>query len=88
MIAKKAPRKKWGDPGSKVTRRVEGRVWSAGKHRDVLLSVYPNGTVGYRLLGQRREYFRSAADDYRDALRQTIAAERAAKRKAKKGAKA
>jgi hypothetical protein len=77
-------RKKWGEPGSKVTRKVHGKVWSGGKYRAVLLSMYPDGTVGYRLLGLRREYFRNAADDYRDAVRETIAAEKAAKRKARK----
>jgi len=78
-------RKKWGDPGSKVTRRVEGnKVWSSGKYRDVLVTIYPHGLVGYRLLGQRREYFRGAAEDYREAVRLTVAAERAAKKAARK----
>jgi hypothetical protein len=84
MDTTKKSRKKWGDPGSKVTRRVEGRVWSGGKYRAVLVTTYPDGIVGYRLLGLRREYFRHAADDYRDAVRETVAAERAAKRKSKK----
>jgi hypothetical protein len=80
----KKPRKKWGDPGSKVTRRVSNKVWSGGKYRAVLVTTYPNGLIGYRLLGLRREYFRNAADDYRDAVRTTIATEKAAKKRARK----
>jgi hypothetical protein len=83
----KAKRLSWGDPGSKCLRRVEAKVWSGGKHRPVVVSVYPDGIVGYRLLGMRREYMRNAADDYREAVRLTVAAERAAKRKARKGSK-
>jgi len=48
-----------------------------------VVSIYPDGTVGYRLLKERREYFRNAASDYIDAVRATKAAERA-KRKAER----
>lgn len=80
----KRHRPKWGEPGSKVARKVTALVWSQGKHRPVVVAVYPDGVIGYRLLGERREFYRAAAEDYREAVRLTKAAERAAKRKARK----
>jgi len=77
-----ANRLKWGQPGSRVKRKTEATVFSRGR-RNVVVSVYPDGTIGYRLLGERKEYFRNAASDYIDAVRATKAAERA-KRKAER----
>lgn len=84
----KAVRLKWGEPGSRVKRVVDSTVRSGRKARKVVVSVYPNGVVGYRLLGERSEYFRSAAGDYCDAVLQTKLAEKAkrkAERKARRG---
>jgi hypothetical protein len=88
MIAKKAPRKKWGDPGSKVARKTEARVFSQGAPRTVIVAIYPDGVIGLRLSKHRREEFVHASDVYRQAVMQRMVNERLAKRKAKKGARA
>jgi hypothetical protein len=82
--ATKAPRKKWGDPGSKVTRATGASLFSAGKRRTVVVTVYPDGIIGLRLIRHRKEEYVNAADIYRQATMARVSAERAAKRKAKK----
>jgi hypothetical protein len=77
-------RKKWGDPGSRVKRVTQAMLRSGRKSRRVVVSIYPTGIAGYRLLGERREYYRNAAADYADAAARTQRAEREAKRKARK----
>jgi hypothetical protein len=82
--SKKPVRLKWGAPGSRVTRKTDGPgVFSAGKRRPVVVSVYPDGTLGLRLLRHKREYFVSAETVYKETVLYTIAAERA-KRKGKR----
>ncbi len=73
---------KWGQPGCRVRRVVEAFVFSQGKRRPVLVTIYAD-CVGYRLKGERREYFRLPDSDYRDAVMQTKLAERR-KRKAER----
>jgi hypothetical protein len=82
---KKAKRPLWGEPGSKVKRTTEAAVHSAGKRRKIVVAIYPDGVIGTRLLGTRREYYMFADDIYRNAVTVTVAKERAAKKKAKKG---
>jgi len=80
-------RKSWGSSGSRVVRKTSASVFSAGKRRPVVVAVYPDGIIGLRLLRSRREEFVDAASVYREAVFARVAAERAAKRKAKKGGK-
>lgn len=80
----KKPRKKWGDPGSKVTRATSARLFSAGKNRPVVVTLYPDGLIGLRLSRYRKEEYVNASDIYRQALWARVAAERAAKKKARK----
>lgn len=79
-------RLKWGEPGSKCTRRTRATVFSRGA-RPVIVTIYPDGVIGFRLSKQRREEFRFADDCYREAVIARKAQEREAKRKARKGAK-
>jgi hypothetical protein len=50
----------------------------------VVVSVYPEGIIGLRLAKHRTEEYVDAADIYRQAVMTRKAAERAAKRKARK----
>jgi hypothetical protein len=79
--ARKAIRKVWGDPGSKVTRKTAAFVWSSGKGRLVVATVYHDGIIGTRLLGSRTEYYTLLADIHRNAVAGVAAAKRAAKKK-------
>jgi hypothetical protein len=83
-MKKKPDRKKWGEPGSRVKRVVRCGVWSKGKTRPVVVSIYPDGVLGLRLLGTKREEFTFADDIYRNAVTTRVAFERAAKKKARK----
>ena len=83
---KKAPRKKWGDPGSKVTRTTTASVFSAGKRRHIAVTVYANGIIGLRLVRHRTEEYIDVVTAYRKAVWARMALERAAKRKARKKA--
>ena len=82
--APRPPRKKWGDPGSKVTRATSAKLFSAGQHRPVIVTLYPDGIIGLRLSRYRKEEYVNAPDIYRQAVMARVAAERAAKRKGKK----
>jgi hypothetical protein len=77
-------RKKWGDPGSKVTRATSASVFSAGKRKPVIVTLYPDGIIGLRLSRYRKEEYVDAANVYREAVVARVASERAAKRKGKK----
>ena len=78
----KPRRPKWGDPGSKVRRTTTARVFSSGASRPVIVSIYPDGVVGFRLSRNRKEEFCYADDLYRQAVMTRKANERAAKKKA------
>jgi hypothetical protein len=82
MITKKV-RKKWGEPGSKVGRVTDARVYSRG-YREVAVTIYPDGQIGLRLKGTRKQEYVNAADIYRQAVQARVVAERAAKKKARK----
>lgn len=82
----KAKRISWGAPGCKVRRVVESFVYSRGR-RAVVVTIYLD-CVGYRLKGERKEYYRDPSVDYRDAVFQTKRAEkkrRKEERKARNG---
>ena len=82
--AKVKPRRpKWGEPGSKVARKTEARVFSRGL-RPVFVYTFPDGQIGLRLQGTRTIEYINAADAYRNAVTQRKALERAAKRKGRK----
>jgi len=67
-------------------RRVSSAaVFSRGRYRPVVVILEPPGTLlGLRLKGERRTYHLPLAWCYTEAVRRTVAAERAAKCKARK----
>ena len=77
-------KKKWGEPGSKVTRKTTAMIFSAGRGRFLMVSVYPDGIIGVRMMGTRTEYFTRAEDAFRNAVVDALAAKRDAKKKARK----
>lgn len=79
----KARRPRWGEPGSRVTRRTTATVYSRGS-RPVIVTIYPDGIIGLRLSKHRREEYAGAADLYRQAVTTRVRIEREAKRKARK----
>lgn len=84
-VKKPGARKKWGEPGSKVARKTGATVFSNGGRRPIIVAVYPDGIIGLRLLRHKREEYVAASDIFRQAVVNRVAAERAAKRAAKKG---
>lgn len=88
----KIKRKPWGSPGSKVSRQFEGtngrddNVFSGGKHRPLIVSLYPDGRIGLRLVRHKREEFITAATTYRIAAALRAGAEKR-KRKAERKAR-
>lgn len=79
----KTARPHWGDPGSRVKRVTNATVFSSGARRKVVVTVYPDGTIGLRLLRSRREEYVSADHIYRQAVIERVAFERAQKRRKK-----
>ena len=67
-------------------RRVSSAaVFSRGRYRPVVVILEPPGTLlGLRLKGERRTYHLPVAWCYTEAVRRTVAAEKAANRKARK----
>lgn len=85
---KKVERKTWGAPGSKVSRKLPAKVWSAGQYRDVVFSLYPDGVIGMRLAKHsfKSEVHAMAGDIFRWASAKQTRAEHA-KRKAERKAR-
>jgi (2Fe-2S) ferredoxin len=79
-------RVKWGQPGSRVARKTTALVRDRGL-RKVVVCVYPDGIIGLRAEGTRKEEVVDAAWLWYEAVKRRVANERAAKRAAKKGAK-
>lgn len=79
-------RPKWGQPGSKVTRKTTTMVRDRGL-RKVIVTIYPEGIIGLRAERTRKEEIVDAAWLWGYAVKQRVANERAAKRAARKGAK-
>ena len=67
-------------------RRVSSAaVFSRGRYRPVVVILEPPGILlGLRLKGERRTYHLPLAWCYTEAVRRTVAAEKAANRKARK----
>ena len=67
-------------------RRVSSAaVFSRGRYRPVVVILEPPGTLlGLRLKGERRTYHLPLAWCYTEAVRRTVAAERAINRKTRK----
>ena len=82
----KRKRVSWGEPGSKVTRKTQATVRSKGKPRPVIVTVYPDGMIGLRLLKHRKEEYMPADWAYREAVIARVNYEKA-KRKAERKAR-
>lgn len=68
-----------------VTRVSNEVVRDTGKFRPLVVTLYPNGTVGIRPQGTRREETYPLDAVYHAAMKARVAAERAAKLAKKKG---
>jgi hypothetical protein len=67
-----------------VTRLVEvAMVRDRGKVRSLAATIYPNGTIGVRPYGTRREEVTTLASVYSLAIKQRVAEERKTKAAAK-----
>ena len=66
-----------------VTRRVTASVFSAGKYRNVVVTVCPDGILALRLHGQRRTEFMFIDVAYKRSVVERQHFERFLKRKAK-----
>lgn len=72
----------------RIVKRVSNAtVHSAGKRRPVVVSLYPDGTLGLRLYRARRTVYVDPATVYREAVAYEAAVARAKKRAARKGAR-
>lgn len=72
-------------PLSKPVARVSAEtVRDAGKTRPLVITLYPNGTIGLRPQGTRREEVYPLAAVYSLAVKARVAEERAAKSKRRK----
>lgn len=68
-------------PVSRVTSAV---IRDGGKRRELVLTIYPNGMIGLRPKGTRREETANAEGVWFQALRARVASELAAKKLARK----
>ena len=48
----------------KVNRETTATIRDCGKERVVVVTIHPNGTIGLRLKGTRREYYSDVAALY------------------------
>ena len=68
-----------------LSRVSSASVFSRGRYRPVVVILEPPGTLlGLRLKGERRTYHLPLAWCYTEAVRRTVAAERAINRKTRK----
>jgi len=68
-----------------LSRVSSASVFSRGRYRPVVVVLEPPGTLlGLRLKGERKTYHLPLAWCYTEAVRRTVAAEKAANRKARK----
>ncbi len=69
----------------KVRRESSAAIFSRGRSRPVVVILEPPGILlGLRLKGERRTYHLPLTWCFTEAVRRTVAAEREAKRKARK----
>jgi len=67
-----------------VARTMNGQVREAGKQREIVVILRPPNVLGFRAKGCRKEYQLTAEGCYTMAVRAYVAAEKTAKRKAKR----
>ena len=72
---------------TKVIRKTEVTVRDGGKLRDLIVTIYPGGTLGLRPWMTRREEFISPAACYDNAVKNRVLKERRLKLEAKKARK-
>ncbi len=65
----------------KVTRETRAECREAGRYRRIVVTIYPNGIIGFRAKGTRREYMMSAAWGYQHAVQSAAYAERPKRRR-------
>lgn len=67
-----------------VKRRSEAFVRDRGKFRPLVVTLYPNDTIGLRLAGSRKEEVTALTSVYHLAVKQRVAKEMAEKREKRK----
>lgn len=72
---------------TKVRRKTTVTVRDGGKTRDLIVTIYPGGTLGLRPWMTRREEFISLAACYDKAVKNRVLTERREKLEAKKARK-
>lgn len=72
---------------TKVVRKTDVMVRDGGKLRDLIVTIYPGGTLGLRPSKTRREEFISLIACYDKAVKNRIFTERRLKLEAKKARK-
>lgn len=70
-----------------VRRITAATVYSAGRRRAVIVTIRPDGLIGLRLFGQRREETLCADVMYAQAVVERVVYEKRMKKKAKKEGK-
>ena len=68
-----------------VTRKSSAMIRDQGKIRELVITVYPNDTIGIRPLGTRREEVVTLAAVYSLGVKQRLVSELKEKIKRKKG---
>jgi hypothetical protein len=81
---RKAQRPRWGEPGSRVKRTTTATIWSAGKSRAIMFALYSDGVLETWEKGMRTRYCSFMVDIHRNAVVRYKAAQREAKKKARK----
>jgi hypothetical protein len=76
-------RVKWGNPGSRVSRKTTALVRDRGARR-IVVTLYPDGIIGLRAERTRREEVIDASWAWYEAVKARVYAAKVAKRKAKK----
>jgi hypothetical protein len=66
---------------SKVKRETRATIRDGGRERQIIVTIYPDGTLGFRLKRTRREYCLSAAACYQRAVAQAVAADKPKRRR-------
>jgi hypothetical protein len=68
-----------------VTKPVRRVIEGVERGRDVILTIYPGGALGFRVKRCRKEWYLSVASAYRQAIIRQAELDRAEKRKARGG---
>lgn len=75
------------DLNKPVKRKTNTMIRDRGRLRQIMITIYPNGTIGLRPMGTRQEEVLTMESCYSLAVKQRVAKERIEKLAAKKAKK-